>query len=657
MQFFNANYSKMGGKENGMKKILIMFLALAMVLGAVACQQQSEPVNQPDQTADPAQAQTPAPAETDAPATPAVEYTNELIIGDITESMGDFISGWTNAASDAYVKQLMSGYATVNWTREGLFAVDELITVKEWSEVDNEDGTKTYTFTINDNLTYNNGDPITAKDYVASILLWASPQMVELGATTGTGMEFVGYAEYHNGDTNVFPGVRLLDDYTFSITIAAEELPYHYDIAYAIVGPEPIHVYAPSATISDNGEGALIEGLDVEELRTTLLTEGTGMRYQPTVTSGPYQFGSFDADTRTIVINKNDAYLGTYDGVKPKIETIIVKLVDEATQMDELRTGAVDLVAGLSGGDTINAGLDLVEEGLASYASYPRYGYGKIAFACNFGPTQFPEVRQAVAYCLDRNEFIRQYAQGFAVLVHGYYGASMREYIDNKDILEETLNQYAYNLENAKQVLIDGGWTLNAQGQPFVEGTDDIRYKEVDGELMPLIIKWCSSGNSVAELLNTMLPAEFAKVGGKIEETVADFSLLLAHYYQEGEIAENPEYHMFNMGTGFSETQAYWYYYSTDPEFFGQYNTNRITDEQLEGLAKQLKNIPYDDVETWDSTWLQFEQRWNELMPDIPLYSDDYHDFFNAKLENYNAGSVWGWEYELVYANIVGHNE
>lgn len=644
-----------------MKKLVTLLLAAVMVFALAACTQQ--PVSQEEAdaaTPTPTPAPTAEPAATDAPEeeepeeeTP-VAYTNQVIYGSTTESYGDFYSGWTNSAIDAYVKMLLTGYETVVWTREGVFQVDDNIAVKEWSQEENSDGSKTFTFTINEGLIYNNGDPITAMDYVGGILLHASPYMVDLEAAQRAtdGVEYVGYEDYNAGDTNTFSGIRLIDEYTFSITVKAEELPYHYDLALVAVGPTPIHAIAPGATITDDGEGATIEGLTLEELQTTMLDPETGFRYVNPITAGPYQFVSFDKEARITTIKINPNFAGTYDGEKPKIETLVTKLSAEETQMDELATGAIDLIAGLSGGTQINAGLDLVDQGIAGYASYPRYGYGKIAFACDFGPTQFVEVRQAVAYCLDRNEFARTYTGGFGVLVHGNYAASMREYIENKDILDSELNQYPYSLENAAKVLDEGGWTLNADGGDYDPEVDEVRYKDVDGELMPLIIKWSSSGNSVAELLNTMLPADAAKVGMKIEETVMDFSQLLNHYYKES--IDEPEYGMFNMGTGFNPVQAYWYYYSTDPAYFGGYNTNFITDEELETLALELKKIPMEDVETWDATWIEFQKRWNYLLPDIPLYSDEYHDFFNEKLENYDPDSAWGFEYEIVYANVKG---
>lgn len=637
-----------------MKKILVWLLAAIMVFSFAACN--TSTVSQDEvENATPAPATATPEASEEPEATPVPDYTNEIIFGSTTESMGDFYDGWTNSAIDAYAKEWLAGYSTVSWTQEGVFAIDEKVTVKEHTIAENEDGTKTFTFTINDNLLYNNGDAITAADYVAYVLLYASPQFAELENVTTVGSKYVGYDDYYAGKTTTFTGVRLIDEYTFSVTVKAEELPYHYDLAIVGIPPMPVGVLAPSAVISDNGEGVTIEGLDIEELRVSLLDPATGFRYNPSVTSGAYQFVSFDKETRSYVLQKNPNYLGNYAGTIPSIERIVVKLVEEPTMMDELATGSVDILTGLSGGVQINAGLDLVDQGIAEKANYPRYGYGKIAFHCDFGPTQFPAVRQAIAHALDRNEFIRQQSGGFAVIVNGYYGASMREYVENKDVLDAELNQYAYSLDEAKRLLVEDGWVLNAKGEEFVEGTDEVRYKDVDGELMPLIIKWSSSGNSVAQTLNTLLIGEAAKIGMKIEETVMDFSLLLKNNYRDG--LDTPEYHMYNLGIGFNNQQAYWYYYSTKPEHMGQYNTNFIVDEELETLANEMKLIPAEDTETWNATWMKFQKRWNYLLPDIPLYSDDYHDVFNKKLENYSPDSQWDIRYAILSANIVGFGE
>ena len=118
--------------------------------------------------------------------------------------------------------------------------------------------------------------------------------------------------------------------------------------------------------------------------------------------------------------------------------------------MNELEAGSVDLLFECSGGDTINAGLDLVEAGTVTDSSFYRNGYGKLEFDCSVFPTDSANVRKAIAYCLDRNEFARQYTGGYGAVVNAAYGLAQWEYQDSIDWLSENLNSYEVNLDAAK---------------------------------------------------------------------------------------------------------------------------------------------------------------------------------------------------------------
>ena len=103
------------------------------------------------------------------PAAAVEKVETQVILGSSTQVNADFFDGWTNSATNAYLKELMSGYATVEWTKEGRYTINPTA-VKSYTAVDNADGTKTYTFNLANNLVYNDGTKITAKDYVFNIL-------------------------------------------------------------------------------------------------------------------------------------------------------------------------------------------------------------------------------------------------------------------------------------------------------------------------------------------------------------------------------------------------------------------------------------------------------------------------------------------------------
>ena len=620
-----------------LKKLLALVLAGAMAFSVAGCAQ-DEGVTNNDSSS---QSSDTSGEESKEESTRPTEPTGQLVIGTITDLENDFYdASYNNNATNYKLYDLLHGLATVTSDKEGAFVYDPTV-VKSHEEKENEDGTKTYTVTINDGLVWSDGTPITAKDYVFQLLLESSPEMNQVdGYPSQAGYSLVGYDEFFAGDTKAFAGVHLVDDMTYSVTVKAEELPYHYDITYASAAPRPMHVIAPDCDVKDTEDGATITGdFTAELLQKTINDPDTGYRYNPKVTCGPYLFDSYDIASRQGTLVVNPKYAGDYRGVKPVIEKIVIKTVKNDTMMNELASGSVDLLFQSSGADTIESGLDLVDEGKAQKTTYFRNGYGKIQFDCSQFPTDSQNVRQAIAYCLDRNEFARQYSGGYAAVVHGYYGLAQWEYQESKDWIDQNLNTYEKNIEEAKKLLDADGWNKNADGSAY-SGTGT-RYKEVDGELKPLTIEWANTdGNPVSELLATMLPEAMAEAGMELKATTMDFPTLLAAIDHTGDKI----YNMYNLATGFALASSPWYYYSTDPVWMqGGYNSNWISDKDLEAAAAALKPIAYDDNDSWLPAWQNFMKVWNEKLPDIPLYSDEYYDFYSTKLKGWESTSVWEW--------------
>lgn len=645
-----------------MKKVLSALLTVAMVASLSACGNQEQVTNNesvaPAQSEAPADnaaeddAETTAPAESeaaDASAEKPTEPTGQLIIGSTTDLENEFYdTAFENTAFNYKMYGLIHGGSTVIYSKEGKFEVDNTI-VKNLEATDNEDGTKTYTTTLNDGLVWSDGSPITAKDYVFEILLESSPEMMGVDGYPCNGYTFlVGWDEFSKGETKNFAGVHLIDDMTFSMTVKAEELPYHYDISYAGSMPRPLAVLAPECDVEDAEEGATITGdFTTELLMKTINDPDTGYRYNPQVVCGPYLFKEYDTASGQGTFEVNPNYPGDYRGHKPMIKTLILKTVKDETQMNELEAGTVDLLFDISGGTSIESGLDLVDAGIAQKSTHFRNGYGKICFDCSQFPTDSVNVRQAIALCLDRNEFARQYSGGYATIVHAAYGMAQWEYQESRDWIDETLDTYEKDLDRAKQLLIDDGWTLNKDGAEYKDG-DGLRYKEVDGELKPLNIEWCNTeGNPVSELLATMLPEAMEEVGMELLSTTTDFPTLSTAMSHEGEKI----YNMYNLGTGFATAHSPWYYYSSDETWMtAGYNSNWIKDSDLESTSGALKNIPYEDQDAWLEAWRTFIKTWNEKLPDIPLYSDEYHDFFNVKLHDWDTSSIWDWSSAVIDA-------
>ena len=627
---------------NKSKKILSLLLAGLLTLSVAACGQQQTVTNN-DQGSSSSEASQASEESSDlSSGERPTEPTGQMVIGSITQVINEFYdTGFSTSETNYNMYDLIhGGYDTVVFSKEGEFQYNDTV-VASHEETENEDGTKTYTVTINDGLVWSDGTPITAKDYVFAALLENSDEMAGVdGYPCNTGYSYVGYDEWLDGSADAFAGVHLVDDMTFSLTVKAEELPYHFDITFALVRPRPLHVIAPECDVEDTENGATITGdFTTELLQETINNVETGYRYNPKVTCGPYLFDNFDEASQQATLKANPEFVGDYRGVKPSIETLVIKTVSSDTMMNELESGSVDLLYGCSGGDTINAGLDLVEEGKAADTTYMRNGYGKIQFDCSVFPTDSQNVRQAIAYCLDRNEFARQYTGGYGSVVHSFYGLAQWEYQDSAEWINENLNTYEMNVDAAKELLEADGWNLNADGTPY-SGTGT-RYKDVDGELKPLVITWCNSeGNPVSELLATMLPETMAEAGMELKATTTDFATLQNGILHAGDTM----YNMYNLATGFATANSPWYYFSSDEAWMGNYNTNWIADEELNDAVMPLKSIPYEDSEAWLEAWQNFIKVWNEKLPDIPLYSDEYYDFHSTRVQGWENTATWGWQ-------------
>lgn len=635
--------SKNGGNKMK-KKWMALVLATAMTISLVGCGNTN--TNTPAEETPATETETEAPTE-EAPAEGTIENltpAGQVVIGTSTETNGDVTPHWTNSASDYDVFKMIN-LNIVEITKEEDFVFSEY-TFANVEETENEDKSKTWTFTLQPDLKWSNGEALTAKDFVFSALFWNSKVAnIDLEATSGmlVGQYLKGFDAYFAGETDVLEGVHLLGDDKFSLTVDAKYLPFYYGKnLIGMVDPYYMDGWLPEDISIEETEGGakFVGNFTAEHIKETVEKE----RWQPTACAGPYVMENYDKGSYSYALKVNPYFKGNYEGKKANIENIVYKYVAQDTMMDQIKTGGVDLLLQATDGKEIDAGLDMVDAGTHNYLNYSRNGYGQLIFKCNVGPTQFVEVRQAIAMLLDRNEFTKTFTGGHGSVVHGPYGLSQWMVEEAEDQIG-TLSTYNYNKDEAVKLLETGGWTKDKDGNDYTG--EGLRHKEVDGKFMPLKIEWCSSeSNSVSDLLVTMLAnnPDVKSAGMEITQHVVTFAELLDAYY-----TDKGNYNMFNMGEGFSVPYDVKQQYEID----GGFNYNRINDEELSNLAEEMNYVEEGDDEAYLELWFKFIQKWNELLPNVPLYSNDYHDFFTTKLVGYeNKNEIWDTAREILYAHM-----
>ena len=664
-----------------------------------------------------------------------IQKGTRVILGSTTELSGDFrwpgFGGSSAGASDQDITKLTVGYGTMEIDQSGAYQWNKTA-VKSHNETENDDGTYTIDIVLNEGLKFSDGSAITAKIYVAGILSFSSPVSVAAGHSGMSGQAFVGYSEfraYTGADApeeakKEFSGVRLLGEYEFSLTVSSDYYPYYFAYTYGAVDPDFLAlVLGEGVDVKDDGNGcyltdnfyAMTEGEDATYVKAE---EIKANRYDTTKYpySGPYTISKWDEGNSEATLLANPEFQGNFEGVKPTIETIVYRLLVQETQLDQLKKGEVDVLSAITGGNDTKAALAVVDGTNFSEVHYQRAGYGKIEFECDFGPTMFASVRQAITYALNRTEFCQTFTGGYGVVVDGPYSPDFAQWNAVKDDIE--LIDYSYSVANAKKALVDGGWIYNSKGEDFVEGAtgvDAVRYKKLTAEeaeacggvnktyasvnntdgvtyktvkigddyYMPLAINWFgTTPNDVTDLLNTMLAnsKDVAGLGMVIRSTVGDFTQLLGEIYRDASYgyAGTPTFGMFNLATGWNTAvYDYAFNWSLDEAYFG-YSANKLYDEydvafpyditaeklSLEdamaksggklGMNYLSMGMVYnakteDEYNAW---WEAYIERWNQLMPDIPLYSNMYYDVFNAKITGFVTSPFFGMARAIIYADV-----
>lgn len=703
----------------------------------------------------------------DASATPSGDTSDPgdttgkgtIILGNSTELGGLFHHssfGVSNpGAADNDVNSLTTELGTVVASKDGNYVWNPTV-VKDHKETVNEDGSKTFEIEIYDDLKFSDGSAVTAKDYLAYVLAFSSPVADQASGTTNrAGMTLVGYDAFKAYDgtndgvdeaSKAFAGVRMLGEYKFSFTVHSDHLPYYYDTTYAAVTAQYAKKWIGDAEIKDDGEGCYLteafyakndEGkyATADTIKDTAYNADHKYPY-----SGPYYVESYDTTNSTATLKLNPYYKGNYEGTKPSIGTVVYKYVVTETMIEALRTGEVDVLMGVTGGDVTLSALQLVKdsEGKFDSVDYGRAGYGKLGFRSDFGPIQFESVRKAIAYSLDRPDFAKKFTGGYGGVVHGPYYKDFWAYKAVSSMI--TLQDYAKDTNKAIAILEADGWVYDKDGNEYTSG---VRYKKIpaseikeadttyaskDGSLtttkvgddyyMPLVINWFgTTPNDFTDLLEDDFAgsSNISGIGMSVQYSLGNFSAMLAELYQQdyggATYGGTPMYSAFNFATGFnSAVYDYSWNCTVDNEMFLDYSQWYLMDaadiiyadgtiasgyinldgktygEDYDSLYNKFgTSITANDVKVDEDKnayievegkkyilgldflsmamvyncegtleeqnqqyalwWMYFEQRWNAMLPEIPLYSNQYFDVYNTKIQGVKenpTNPLWG---------------
>ena len=382
-----------------------------------------------------------------------------------------------------------------------------------------------------------------------------------------------------------------------------------------------------------------------------MLKEVNEYRVNPSVVSGPYKFDSYSNNMVKLSLNEN--YAGNFKGEKATIPHVILQVVNQKIAVDLLENGDIDIWEEEADGGAIDRIREAADKGtIGGFNTYERNGYGNVTFLTDRGTTKYKEVRQAIAHLMDRNSFVQSYAGGYGVVTNGMYGTSQWMYEERGAGLEGKLVNYQMNLEQANELLdktpfkfeSDGTtpWDKAKADEMFSSNPDGFDYYRYDENGKKLVVNQYGSDESpITTLISNQVPNNAKQVGMEYNVTAGSFSTLL-NYYTFPE--EDPEYTAFNMGTGFGTPFDPWYQYHSE----GSDNKTRTNDPKADEITVKLRRTAPDKKEEYLDNWEEFELWYNDYLPEIPLYANQYHTGYTKRVKGFDINTpVWPSEYQI----------
>ncbi|MFB5663541.1 peptide-binding protein [Alteribacillus sp. HJP-4] len=516
--------------------------------------------------------------------------------GSITAAMYSAPGGQFNPIfyEDAYEANVL------DFTHEALVAQDDELEfipelASEWEF--NDDQTE-LTYTLEEGVTWHDGEEFTAEDVVFTYTSIADPEYVNSG---GVRIDYVnklvGFEEYQSGEADELEGVQADGDYTVTFTFSEPNVTGLFNTSFPII---PEHIFGDVAVEDMPEHSASINAGEV-------------------IGTGPFQLSDMQ-DGEQYILDKHEDY---WQG-EPHLDRIQWQVIDQEIMTGMFDNGELDLVK--DPGGVPKADKETVE-GMDNIVTFEMQdlGYQYLGFKHHHGSDDSPtdsdswepnekvqdkQVRQAIAHAINRQGMIDglMYESG-AVLNAPFPEAS---WAFNAD----AVNEYEYSEEKANELLDEAGY----------EDTNDDGIREnPDGEEFELNLDY-PTGNAVREQAAPIIQENLEAVGLKVN--LRNPREAAAHFE---EVEKND--------TDWDMYLAGWSLSSGDPDPSGihksdaAYNYLRWENEESDQLIEEAMKAP-DAFETEyrEEKYAEWAQLFSEELPEIPLYSENNVFAHNANL-------------------------
>lgn len=441
----------------------------------------------------------------------------------------------------------------------------------------------TWTYTIQDGMTWSDGEPVTAEDILFTLQYDQANGSANFEAQTGEDGK-VTEAKY--------TGYTLSDDkMSISLTLASPNVRELSNMTSFRIMPK--HVY---------------EGKDT-------VTEAEGR-----ITCGPYVLESFNKEAGTITFVVNEYY-----PQKPNVEKIVYQLFgNEDTMYLALQQGDIDMVWAYSTGvagtyqDVLSTDTNVSLVNVAA-ANAPAV----LAFNNAKGLFSDENLRQAVSYALNYEEFKTYFGSAYAEIPNrGFVPSTTVGYTDTEKLTTDTAKADEY---------------MKAAG--YTEKNADGFYVNADGAAAAFTLTVNAAKEThvgYAEMIKTQLEAFGIQVNLDAVDKDA-YNAKTSNKFSENNITMEAAiygYTAAGMGMGNGLGSIY-----VDGNHAVQGGC-QVFDEAFSSILDELKAAK--TIEEYYTGAAKLQEYYAAHMPLIALYWDNMMLAYSSKLDNVTVDAVFG---------------
>lgn len=549
-----------------MKKVGSLLLAVLMVLSLAACgKTPAEPTQTPS-----------TQPSTETPTTEATEPAPTYAIDTLT--VGTTAAIETAVFGEYNFDMLASGVSELPLVYQDTKGEYHPLLATYATE-----DAATWTYTIQDGMTWSDGAPVTAEDILFTLQYDQANGSANFEAQTGEDGK-VTEAKY--------TGYTLSDDkMSISLTLASPNVRELSNMTSFRVMPK--HVY---------------EGKDT-------VTEAEGR-----ITCGPYVLESFNKEAGTITFAVNEYY-----PQKPNVEKIVYQLFgNEDTMYLALQQGDIDMVWAYSTGvagtyqDVLStdSNVSLVNVAAANAPAVLAFNNAKGLFSDE-------NLRQAVSYALNYEEFKTYFGSAYAEIPNrGFVPSTTVGYTDTEKLTTDTAKADEY---------------MKAAG--YTEKNADGFYVNADGAAAAFTLTVNAAKEThvgYAEMIKTQLEAFGIQVNLEAVDKDA-YNAKTSNKFSENNITMEAAiygYTAAGMGMGNGLGSIY-----VDGNHAVQGGC-QVFDEAFSSILDELKAAK--TIEEYYTGAAKLQDYYAAHMPLIALYWDNMMLAYSSKLDNVTVDAVFG---------------